>query len=287
MESVINILKIKNAEKIGSSTDPKIKYASDIDSQEFVVKVDNFFKVILEKFRKKYIKAESMRNIFIPDFKCGVFRGQPIRWNKYTIKDGYQYRDGIKINFVDCLQQKSLIKMDIIALVDGIFTEFSNNYYFTFSSGFTTMPERGDGLSNIFLMEFQRYFKLKKYFKALKRLYSYFKERKDKKHQDILLQFLNSDVGHLNYQINGLNIISDVIGNPFRQPCKSDVIKNLRHIQINLPSEYKELINNILKKPTLQLMKIEINSIIDSLTEVVNEKTVDFIKKEIKYSDII
>jgi hypothetical protein len=286
MDLVINILKIKNAQRIGSSADPKIKYASDIDLQEFV-NVDNFNNEVLQKFRKKFAKTEMFKNIFITDFKCGKFRGQPIRWDKHTINDGFQIIDGIRIDFVNCLQQKSIIKMDIIALIDGVFTEFSNNYYFTFSKGFSTAPITSNTLSNIFFMEFQKYIKLKKYYKALKRLYSYFKEKKDKKHKQIVRDFLNSSVGHFNSQINSLNIIYDVLENPFRRPMKSDVIHNLRFIQFNLPSEYKELINNILSKPTLQLMRLEIAKVIEEFTTVVNEKTMDFLHKEIKYQDII
>jgi hypothetical protein len=286
MDTVINILKIKNVQKIGSAANPKIKYASDIDLQE-IVNVNGFYTEVLEKFRKKFLKAESMKNVYITDFKCGRFRQQVVRWNRHTIKDGFQTIDGHRINFVDCLQDKSTIKMDIIALVDGIFTEFSNNYYFIFSKGFSTTPVIANTLSDIFLMEYQKYFKLKKYFKALKRLYSYFKEKKDSKHEALLLNFFNSDVGYFNSHVNSLNIIYDVMENPFKQPSKSDIIKNLRFVQFNLPSKYKELIDGILRKPTMQLMRNEIQKVIDELTEVVNKYTLDFIQKEIKYQDII
>ena len=139
MNKVIDILKIKDVQRIGSSSNPKIKYASDIDLRE-IIQTNDFFPEILKKFQQKFSIAQNDPKIFITDFKCGMFRGQPVRWNKYTIKDGFQNIDGINIHFINCLQQKSSIKMDIIALVNQIFTEFSNNYYFTFPDGFTTMP---------------------------------------------------------------------------------------------------------------------------------------------------
>jgi len=285
MNTVIDILKIKNVEKIGSSADPNIKYASDVDLQEFV-QTDDFFETILHKFQDRFRKAERNPNVFITDMKCGKFRGLPVRWNKQSIKRGHQYIDNIKINLVDCLQQKSIIKMDIIALIDGVFTEFSNNYYFTFSDGFTTMPISTMKLSDIFLHEFQEKMRDKKYFKALKRLYSYFKVRKNKKYQNKLITFFNSDIGKLNYQINGLQIIYDVIGNSFRTPKKSDVRHNLLVIQKNLPNEYKSLIDQIMNKSTLSHMKPEMKKTIDQLTEVVNQQTMNFIDKEIEYSTI-
>jgi len=286
MNTVVDILKLKNVEKIGSAADPNIKYASDIDLQENY-KTDDFFPTILRKFQEKFVKVERNKDIFITDFKCGMFRGQPVRWNKHTIKAGYQTIDGIRIEFIDCLQEKSLIKMDIIALINGVFTEFSNNYYFIFSTGFSTMPIKGNKITDIFLMEFQRYLKAKRYFKALKRLYSYFKAKKNKQYQSKLLEFFNSSVGKLNYQINGLGIIADVIDNPFRHSKKSSVNYNLLIIKKNLSPEYQSQIDGILKRSTLQLMKIEIQQVIQQLTEVVNEKTITFMEKEIKYQDII
>ena len=122
--------------------------------------------------------------------------------------------------------------MDIIALVKNRFTEFSNNYYFTFSDGFSTMPGNDTKLTNVFLFQFQQKIKEKKYFKALKRLYSYFKIKKNKKMQQTMIDFFNSNVGKLNYQI-----IDAVLNNPFRQPKKSDIIHNINIIKNNLPPE--------------------------------------------------
>ena len=86
--------------------------------------------------------------------------------------------------------------------------------------------------------------------------------KKDKKYQSQLIHFFNSSVGKLNYQINGLGIISDVLENPFRHPKKSDIIHNLLVIKRNLPLQDQNLIDDILKRSTLQLMKLEIQQVI-------------------------
>ena len=85
MNSVIDILKISNIETIGSSADSNIKYVSDIDLQE-IIHTDDFYTTILQKFQKKFIEAQNNPNVFIIDFKCGMFRGELVRWNKKTIK---------------------------------------------------------------------------------------------------------------------------------------------------------------------------------------------------------
>ena len=52
MNQVIDILKIKNVERIGSSADPNIKYFSDIDLQENINTTNTFIE-ILRKFQDK------------------------------------------------------------------------------------------------------------------------------------------------------------------------------------------------------------------------------------------
>ena len=225
MNKVIDILKIKDVQKIGSSSDVKIKYASDIDLQE-IIQTNDFFLEILAKFQQRFMKAQNNPNVFITDFKCGMFRGQPVRWNKYTIKEGFQNIDGVNICFINCLQMKSIIKMDIIAL----------------SQNFQT----------IIILPFQMVF----------------------------------HVGKLNYQINNLQIIDAVLNNPFHQPKKSDVIHNLNIIKKNLPLDLEQLIDTILRRPTLQTMKLAIQDVIRQLTEVVNEQTMDFIDNKIDYQKI-
>ena len=86
-----------------------------------------------------------------------------------------------------------------------------------------------------------------------------------------------------------LNIVdwADIIGNSFRPVRKSSIIFNLLEIKKHLPPLYKDLVEDILKRSTLQLMKLEIEQVIDKLTEVVNEKTIAFMEKEIKYQDIV
>ena len=101
-----------------------------------------------------------------------------------------------------------------------------------------------------------------------------------------LVEFFNSNVGKLNYQINGLEIINTVLDNPFHQPKKSDIIHNINKIKNNLPHQLDQLIDSILKRPTLQTMKMEIQYVIQQLTNVVNEQTMEFIDKKIDYQKI-
>ena len=95
--------------------------------------------------------------------------------------------------------------------------------------------------------------------------------------QQTLVEFFNSNVGKLNYQINNLQILDAVLDNPFRQPKKSDIINNLNIIKKNLPIDLDQLIELILRRPTLQTMRLAIQDIIKQLTDVVNEQTIEFV----------
>jgi len=65
-----------------------------------------------------------------------------------------------------------------------------------------------------------------------------------------MIDFFNSNVGKLNYQINNLQIIDAVLSNPFRQPL-----------------DLEQLVDTILRRPTLQTMKLAIQDVIQQLTK--------------------
>ena len=96
--------------------------------------------------------------------------------------------------------------------------------------------------------------------------------------QQTFVEFFNpNDVGKLNYQINNLQILDAILDNLFRQPKKSDIINNLNIIKKNLPIDLDQLIESILRQPTLQAMRLAIQDVIQQLTDVVNEQTIEFV----------
>src|SRR5271154_2919374 len=94
---------------------------------------------------------------------------------------------------------KSIIKLDVIALINGKYTEFSNNYYFMFPN-FSTRPNFHGEIKNVMYVDYMKYLKYVK----------------DNHNIHLIADFLNSKVGFLNYQLSGLNVIKDVIDNKFK-----------------------------------------------------------------------
>jgi hypothetical protein len=275
-EKVFKVLQIGNAEIIGSSAINSIKYASDVDLQEHIYTEDSY-EDILKRFQKKFKFAKETDGIWITDFKCGVIHGGiPVRWDYDSIMKGHQFIDGQNRYFTTCLQQESIIKMDVIALVDGKFTEYSENYYFVFPNQFSTQPNKGEDLKPYLINDYFKYVKEGKRFKALKRLFGFFKHSGNQKQKDKLIKFFNSPVGKFNQQISSLRIILDVMDNTFKPVKLSDIKHNIKLIIPDIPDNYKGRLEHILGYDSHEGVKKKIEAIVKVMEEQINEEVKKF-----------
>lgn len=283
---IIRLLNISNATIIGSASDKAFKYINDIDIEEYDQFEDkpHIYDILLNKFRDKFHKASKNPNIFITDFKCGFHNKKPVRWTKGQIKNGYQTIDGTEIQFVDCLKQKSTIKMDIVALINNIYTEFSDNYYFKIgnkepNSNIVLESDVKESL----LEDVKDYIDENNHFKALKRFYSYNKITKNEKKLKLLTEFFNSTIAHEYYLYNLLtNIIPLVISNKFRKPKWSDLQYNVEYVKKELAEiepKFDNDLNYILSSKTQNVMKDRINKVAPKMLADIDDKTIFFIEK--------
>ena len=114
LESKVNI--------VGSAKIKRSIYHSDYDNYETVRgKNEN---MIYNHFRSAFEIIKASDNTVITDFKCGEFRGNALRWDYEDIKN----RSNNGISFDDAIKQKSMIKMDIVTLLNGRFIEVSEVY---------------------------------------------------------------------------------------------------------------------------------------------------------------
>lgn len=235
-EDIFKLLTITGRYKIiGSSTVPHLLYTSDFDLQEFFSKasVKDYPDKILQLFREKYKIALANPDIFITDFKCGEYEGDPIRWDKKSIVDGYKMFGKKKITFQQCILQKSTIKMDIIAFIDDDATEYSENYYFQLN-GFTSYCQlsKEEVLYSI-KEDILDFYQDGLPFKSLKRVFAYIRlsdGREDKQ----LVKFFNSQTGLISSIKNELEIIKTVLETDFRPVSKGRVQRNLILVQQQL-----------------------------------------------------
>ena len=258
---------------VGSSADKDVIYSADYDLMEEknFKKNKDVHNHILNLFRKKYnfaLKPKS--NIWIIDFKCGSFRGQPIRWDKESIKKGYVVINDEPKYFVDCLQQESRLKMDVIALDnDGKLNEYSDLYFINIGDFALSGPMETEKQSAISIFkDFQNYIKEKNYFKAIKRLYAYAKLENNKPLINELLKVINTPLGKQSNYISDINIILELMDNNFKRFDKKLIFNNLALLNIKI-AKSKSL--NVIAKILKELVANYSNDLNNKVAELVNE----------------
>jgi predicted transcriptional regulator len=88
------------------------------------------------------------------------------------MKTGKQVVNSKTIYFTDCLLMKSVMKMDIIALMNGVFTEFSENYYIKIgkTTNYSEKKQTKTNTLNSIKSDVGIYFRAGDIFKSLKRI---------------------------------------------------------------------------------------------------------------------
>jgi len=178
IESKVNI--------VGSASIKRSLYYSDYDLFEQVN--DKSESMIYAHFLGLFNKIHVMDNIVISDFKLG-----DLRWTIYDIVKGVN--NGVSFN--DALKKKSIIKIDIISLINGKFYEISEVYKICLDGKCNIDYNLDDVIEDI-TTEYTEKVKSGNYMKALKKMYSIIKLKNDKDPSlNILLEYFNSPIGLL------------------------------------------------------------------------------------------
>jgi hypothetical protein len=274
---IFELLTISGKYKLkGTSSDADILYSSDYDLAEFWRGGVSGINYIEKVFKDKFRRAMAMPEVYITDFKCGEIGGRAIRWDKKSIKVGIVKQYSRKITFVEALQQKSTIKMDVIAMIDGIYKEFSCNYKFNF--GGITNYENENVTKEELLGDLKEYYTEGNSFKALRRLYSFVKlNKREPSVVKLLQEYFNSPIGVLNQCKNQTEILILMMEQKFRRPKKIDLVKNLEWIKNRIPEMgmKKELVKTISLICKLKMGEMEkgLDYLLDFFKKLLDEKT--------------
>jgi hypothetical protein len=151
-----------------------------------------------------------------------------IRWTPLEIVKGFKaLRAGRKKTLIACLQDKSIIKLDIIYNYGNEFIEVSDIYIMDPSIMESTLKE-----------DVKYYHGLHNDFKALKRVLSLARLENDTKTIDTLVGLFNSNIGLINKVKSDFDVIIDVLENP--KPVKlTDIQDNLQKQKQMLGSIYQ------------------------------------------------
>ena len=211
-EAVVSMGKIMSLESkvnvVGSASIKRAVYYSDYDLFENVYgksdrAVYNHFKNVFEIIRRS-------DNVVISDFKCGETNGTSLRWTYEEMKND----NNQGVTFAEALRHKSMIKMDIIALISGRFIEITEVYNI-YLDGEPNMSPSLDNIVVDITKEYSDEVRDGNYMKALKRMFSLLKLKgEEPRKQDILLDYFNSPEGLVYRCKNDLETMYLVLDSP-------------------------------------------------------------------------
>jgi hypothetical protein len=268
IKKIFNLLSIDGKyQVIGSGVLKKIVFRNDYDLMELFKSSDkdvkdNLYQLFLNKFDEAYKSP----NIWITDFKCGEDeKGEPLRWTYDDMKKGTNKG----ITFQNALLQDAMMKMDLVSVVDGMFIEFSENYYLTLGGKANFKKINTDKLLRQLEKSYHEFYDEGNYFKALKRVFSYkLLKNKNLYRNDLgeLIKLFNSKTGY-KYKIKSeLETMLLLMDNKFKPVPKEQLQMNMRLIMRQLNSRDKIIIN-----------KKNIEKLRDNINKEVQEETIQFI----------
>ena len=271
-------------ELIGSSHYKNFIYNNDYDLNEYnnIKNTSNNLHKLYMNFLEKFKNIQNNPNAYITDFKCGEYKNVPIRWNYKSMLKGYQILNDQKILFEDCLRMNATIKLDEIVIINGLFTEITNNYFlFKHNNKNESKNEIIRNLSN----NYNELIHEGKYFKALKRKASIYQINHKNKIQKTMLNILNSDDGRLYKCINDLHLLIILLElKEKHRPSLQMIMNNLQSIKyfcskitkFNVSNVSNDIDKIVLLKDKLKIIK-SIIELIDKLNTTLNKDAKQFL----------
>jgi hypothetical protein len=265
MESKVNI--------VGSAKIKRNIYYSDYDSFSTVKgKNEN---MIYNHFRSVFEIIKNSENTIITDFKLGENeKGEPLRWTYEEIKK----RENNGITFEMALKQKSMIKMDIVVLLNSRFIEITEVYNI-YIDGSSNVDYSKENIMKELIDDMNEQIKEGNIMKALKRKYSILNlDNKDKAVREKLIDYFNSPIGLLNRSKSDLETMLTVIESP---KFDIDEIRNslqmLKEIISAFPVENNLEMISMMK--TKDKMKVPIYKQINILKMYINKHAQNMFKR--------
>jgi hypothetical protein len=290
-QDIFAMLTIKgNYKLLGSGAIQGVLYKNDYDLMELASydKNKSHIQQLLKIFQNKFKNILSHPNWYITDFKCGEYNNEPLRWSKEDVKRGFKNINNKKILFTDCILQKATMKLDLAVFIDGVFNEYTENYYIKI--GDETNYEKDKLLKENILVDISKsaieQFEEGNLLKYLKRIFSYLQiANKKKQLQNKLIDFFNTEIGLIYKCKSNLELLILMMEQKFKPVPIDDVKYNLQNLKqilfniVGLDASKIFKIDNICNLSSKPKMKTGIKKLLDYLLLIVNKNTDKFIKK--------
>lgn len=182
---------------VGSMNLKSMIYANDYDCYE-QIQTKNL-SLIYRKWKLNMGELLQKKDVYIGDIKCGVDKNkQALRWKVKDIYEGYVLSNGQRYNILDCMASGEMWKMDIIALINNVFKDFSCVYELYSEKNLKQI------MKTRLMADVKELYKNGKYFKCMKRIFSIGKLEHDNKIMTYIYPYLTGDLGIIS------NVLSDI-----------------------------------------------------------------------------
>jgi len=260
-KSINDIAKLMSVESkvnmVGSASVKKNIYYSDYDLFE---KVEGHSKSsVYAHFKSLFYHVSKLDKIVITDFKIG---------DKRWTYDDIMSKQKDEMSFDDALNIKGIIKLDIIALINGRFYEITEVYQMCFN-GKCNIEYKKDEIIKDLVDEYKLKTNEGNYMKALKKMYSIIKIKNPNDPKlDVLLDYFNSPIGLLYRNKSELETLSIVLDND--KFNLDDVRFSLESIKeqvsaFPVPNYLEEIIKKKTKKEMTKLIQKQVSDILGFL----------------------
>lgn len=227
---------------------------------------------------KKLLKLKGLSEV--QDFGRKIYT---LKWSLDELNKGKKtLPNGDIIKFDEILDDGTVIKIDILAIIDSIFWDITQIYEF-WNRGeplFFNKTKLGEGIEESFKKEL----KDKNYTKALKRLFSLARFKKDYPLIKKLTDIFNSNIGLVYKIYNNFDLLSTVFEKLDKKQIKNILEKMKDFIQINkellgnvwdfnIPNKVFQLIEEITNSNSLISIENKISKIYNLLKETTNKET--------------
>jgi hypothetical protein len=160
------------------------------------------------------------------------------------------------VSFIDALKMRSMIKIDVITLINSRIIEISEVYSITLDETSNIENTEKDYIKQDILQEYKQIIKNGNYFKALKKMYSIIRlENENDRQLDILINYFNSPIGLLYRIKSDLETILLIIN---EKKFETDIIIQSLHLMNEQLSSFQveNLIENIIKTKREKMITI-------------------------------
>jgi hypothetical protein len=286
IEEVFHFLELKGHYNflIGSNKIRNLLYSNDYDLNSEIGVTDSVkvLRGVYQEFLEIFEKAHSNPEYYIIDFKCGVHKGEPIRWSYEDMKRGSVQCDKRIVRFEECLlMDDNVIKLDLCYLYNDIFTDINCLYNLFLVKNKHELSEAKATQQHTVSEQLKENIKeLEKegsYMKALKRYFSL--GIVEGNIDEDILGLLNSDYGIMYKFVSFLSLVIEMMEQRFK-PVSMDLIKsNLEFIKqfashiVTLEIEpYLKRLIKVIKMKSIKQMQKALEKIVNDCSDSLNKK---------------